>query len=97
MLLVMCGGNRPGGARVEIKRLLVQETGLEVEWQLSTASSGSGSITFPTEAVLVPRYDGEIRFLQEGQKTPLTIPAEGTEKADAPAGGPAQPMPAPAK
>ncbi len=74
MLLVISGGVQPsGGARVEVTHLTLQEKGLDVTWKLMTQPGGVGLP--PTETLLVPRFEGEIRFFREGVKEPIVIPA----------------------
>ncbi|MCS6977732.1 MAG: hypothetical protein NZM31_12100 [Gemmatales bacterium] len=76
MLLVISGGVQPmGGARVEVTRLTLQEKGLDVYWKLMTQPGGVGLP--PTETLLVPRFEGEIRFFREGVKEPIVVPAVG--------------------
>jgi hypothetical protein len=84
MVIAVSGGIQPsGGAKVEITRLLLQEKGLDVTWKLLTQPGGVGLP--PTETLLVPRFDGEVRFFKEGVRQPIIVPA-----AAAPV-----PMPAP--
>lgn len=74
MVVSIGGGIQPrGGAKVEVTRLLLQEQGLDISWKLLTQPGGVGLP--PTETMLLPRFDGEIRFFQEGVKQPIIIPA----------------------
>lgn len=76
MVLVISGGIQPsGGAKVEVTRLTLQEKGLDVTWKLVGQAGGVGLP--PTETLLVPRFEGEIRFFREGVKEPVVVPAVG--------------------
>jgi hypothetical protein len=76
MVVAISGGIRPsGGARVEVTRQVLQEKGLDIYWKLLTQPGGVG--LSPTETMLVPRFDGEVRFFQEGVKQPIVVPAVG--------------------
>jgi hypothetical protein len=84
MLLAISGGIQPtGGAKVEVTRLVLQEKGMEVFWKLVTQPGGVGLP--PTETLLLPRFEGEIRILREGTQEPIVLPAVGS-----PPSGPAR-------
>lgn len=53
-----------GGVLVAIKRLQVGDQGLVVEWQYERAPNlGNRTPAFPSETVLIPKVEGEVKFV----------------------------------
>jgi hypothetical protein len=65
VILISGGTQRTGGYSVELKGLKVQGETLTVQWKLNTPRPGqpvTQAFTNPGLAVLVERFDGEVRF-----------------------------------
>jgi hypothetical protein len=91
MVVSLCAGLKPAGTKAEVSRLVVQEKWLEVHWKLtSTPGFAGGGMTYPCETVLLPRFDGEVRFFQEGVRQPVVVPAVGTPMNPMPGAAPAK-------
>jgi hypothetical protein len=75
MVLCVAGGQQQvPGTRVEISRIVVDDTGMNVYWRLiqpkAVAPANPGmrfqvGVSYPSDTVLVDRFDGEVRFHQE--------------------------------
>ncbi|HMP01893.1 MAG TPA: hypothetical protein PKD86_17535 [Gemmatales bacterium] len=56
-----------GGMLLSIKRLQVGDQGLVVEWSYDRVPNlGNRATAYPSETVLVPKIDGEVKFVQRG-------------------------------
>jgi hypothetical protein len=65
LVVVAAGAKRTGGYRVEILSLRVKEGALTVTWKLHTPAAGgivTQAITYPSQMVLVERFQGPVRF-----------------------------------
>jgi hypothetical protein len=64
-----------GGVLVSIKRLQVGDQGLIVEWQYERVPNlGNRTPAYPSETVLIPKVEGEVKFVQVESQTPKTDP-----------------------
>jgi hypothetical protein len=70
MLIVVTGGVKPtGGYSVEITDLKVAGKMLTVTWKLNRPRGfATEAFTHPGQVVLVPRFEGEVRFVVMAQK-----------------------------
>jgi hypothetical protein len=76
MVIHVASPARPvGGVLVSIKRLQVGDQGLIVEWQYERVPNlGNRTPGFPSETVLVPRIEGDVKFIQVDAADPKTKP-----------------------
>jgi hypothetical protein len=78
MLILVCGGMQHGqGMQVEISKVAVHEKWLNVTWKVVNRGgiNPAGFIHYPLEAVLVPKFDGEVHVRREGKEKAQVIPA----------------------
>ncbi|MCI0463562.1 MAG: protease complex subunit PrcB family protein [Gemmataceae bacterium] len=75
MIILISGGTqRTGGYSVELKGLKVQGDTLTVQWKLNAPKAGqpvTQALTNPGLALLVERFDGEVRFDPPAAKSGL--------------------------
>lgn len=76
MVIHVASPARPvGGVLVSIKRLQVGDQGLVVEWHYERAPNlGNRTPGFPSETVLVPRIEGDVKFVHVDTAEPKTKP-----------------------
>jgi hypothetical protein len=71
-LVGISGGPAPSAPnRIEVGRVSMDEKGkiMTVRWRLVPREAGTPIITAPLEVVLVPRFDGKVRFEREAAAT----------------------------
>jgi len=72
MILGLSGGNRGGFSKIEVSKITFGEKGLDVHWKLSGQNLGGANRM--AELVLIEKYDGNLRFFQEGTTRPVVVP-----------------------
>jgi hypothetical protein len=71
LVVVAVGSRRTGGYRVEIESLTVKDEALVVKWKLHEPRPGdvvTQAITYPTQMVLVDKFQGRILFDPPAEK-----------------------------
>lgn len=72
MVIALSGGNRGGFSKIEVSKITFGEKGLDVHWKLSGQNLGGANRM--AELVLIEKYDGNLRFFQEGTTRPVVVP-----------------------
>jgi hypothetical protein len=73
MIIAVYGGLQRTPSCVEITKVTRSDTGIDVHWKLTNANVGANN--YPQTTIVIQRFDGEIRFRQEGAAKPIVFPA----------------------